>query len=173
MKRMVVAICLLAGCGHSDSKSQPGSSQHDPNPTASAPGDDTEVKLDCTKDVTTADVSDLLLKPITVATATLGTGCTFSIESHPVVTVTVMPYDDNRWEMMKSADRAQPLAGIGDKAAYGETSDGVSLLAMKGPLLCYVSISGWDSAAASDMTKLRGEAAAQRLGKLCAKVFSR
>lgn len=123
--------------------------------------------------VTQEDVAGILRDPIAAMKSLAADGdpqtCAFETAGFASVTITLRPglgdATVDAWVSGRMPVHAEPLAGIGDRAAWCD--DLHEVIATKHNLLCDIGVGGPPgAAAANDVVK-------RRLGELCNKVFAK
>ena len=135
------------------------------------------VETACERDVTPADITDLITAPVVKQAATINPqSCSYHAAVGATVTIDLARGDEGKsyWDLMTNPANTgtqSPLAGVGDAALHAR--GGTQVIARKGTLVCSVDITGTDNADGMRViTKARGEELANKLGALCSKVFA-
>jgi hypothetical protein len=134
------------------------------------------VETACEKNITPADVADIISAPVTKLSGFGPQSCSYHASAGATVTISLSSGDDGKfaWNTMSNPANTgalSPLAGIGDTALHAR--GGTLVIARKGDLVCSVDITGTDNADGMQViTKARGEELAKKLGALCGKVFA-
>ncbi|MEO7051122.1 MAG: hypothetical protein ABI128_05605 [Rhodanobacter sp.] len=175
---LAIALCATTACSQTDSPSAAqtnAGSIASTQPQASS-SSDSDRPIDCSKILSSSDVSDLLTAQVTMKkTGADNNDCDFTVASGASITVAFATGSDGkfRWKTASDPTLAMvPMQGLGDKAMRRIMGEGVDVVATKGDLLCWVTMLGTNSASdTANITKLRGDALATRLGALCNKGF--
>lgn len=154
---LVTACAVFAGC----SKPSGTAATH-----AAAPASPCETLV-----LKTADVSGLLLAPITHATALAGDGqsCAFLTTGFAGLTVSVRPglgrASLDAWSKGRMPLAVRPQPGVGDEAVWQDTLH--EMIAQKDDLLCDIQVRG-----GGEDIAVAGDALPQALGALCNRIFA-
>lgn len=130
----------------------------------------------CDKDVSPADVADILTAPVVRRPGFGPQSCTYRVPEIASVTITLSKGDEGKaaWDAASNPGNAwtdAPLGGVGESALQGR--GGTVVYARKGDLVCNVGVTGTDNVDGMKVvTKARGEELARKLGALCSKVFA-
>ena len=134
------------------------------------------VETACEKNITPADVADIITAPVTKQPGLSAQSCSYHASAGATVTISLSSGEDGKfsWSTMSNPANTgtlSPLVGIGDTALHSH--GGTVVVARKGDLVCSVDITGTDNANGMQViTKARGEELAKKLGALCGKVFA-
>ncbi len=178
---IALAMTLFAttACSQTDA---PSAAQTDAGSVAStqpkgSSSSDSGRPIECSKILSSLDVSDLLTAPVTMKKKGADNNdCDFTVASGASITVAFASGSDGKYRWKSASDPTLamvPMQGVGDKAMRRVMGEGVDVVATKGDLLCWVTMLGTNSASdTANITKLRGDALATRLGALCKKGFT-
>ncbi len=171
------ALCASAACSQTAPPSTAQTNADSVTSTQASNASDSVRPIDCSKILSSSDVADLLTTPITLKKTGGGNNdCDFSIASGASITVAFATGDDGKYRWKTAADPTLgmvPMQGLGDKAMKRITGEGVDVVATKGGLLCWATMFGTNSVSdTNNITKLRGDALAEKLGALCNKGFA-
>jgi hypothetical protein len=174
---LAIVLCATAACSQTTT---PPVAQTNANSVVSPQADagaDSVHPVECSKFLAVSDVADLLTTPMTLKKAGGDNNdCNFTIASGASITVAFATGDDGKYRWKTASDPTLgmvPMKGLGDKAMKRLTGEGVDVVATKGDLLCWATMVGTNSAVdTNNITKLRGDALAEKLGLLCSKGFA-
>lgn len=174
---LAIALCATAACSQTGSAPAAQTNASSIAPAQPTDSSDSHRLLDCAKILSSSDVADLLTAPVTMKkTGGDGTDCNFTIASGASITVSFATGSDGRYRWKTASDPTLgmvPMPGLGDKAMKRSMSAGVDVVATKGDVLCWATMVGTNSVKdTGNITKLRGDALATKIGELCNKGFS-
>ncbi len=174
---LAIALCATVACSQTASPSAAQTNAGSVASTQANASSDSDRPIDCSKILSSSDVSDLLTAPVTMKkTGGDNNDCDFTVASGASITVAFATGSDGKYRWKSASDPTLamvPMQGLGDKAMRRVMGEGVDVVATKGDLLCWVTMLGTNSASdTANITKLRGDALAEKLGALCNKGFA-
>lgn len=174
---LAIVLCATAACSKSTSSPVEHTNSDSVASAQANSASDSVRPIECSTILSPSDVADLLTASVTMKkTGGDNNDCNFTIASGASITVAFATGDDGKYRWKTASDPTLamvPMQGLGDKAMKRLTGEGVDVVATKGDLLCWVTMVGTNSAVdTNNITKLRGDALAEKLGMLCNKGFA-